>query len=315
MKYDIFTAGFPMAEVMRTKKGVDFSEAAGFIGPYPSGDTCIVADVAAKLGMKCCLAATAGKDAFGELVIGRLKRDGVDVSGVRIIENLHTAVVFVRYEADGTREYIDFTKNSASSQLASEDIYEDAVKNSRWIHFSGEVLCGCAKGSGREAIHKLFHLIPEKAGVCFDPNMTGEIKNISEMIRPLIDRADLILPSEREAACLMGTETDEEACRLLAGKGKIVALKRGKAGCDIYSGSNKLHIQPYNVKEIDATGCGDSFCAGFMTGLIKGWPLELAGKLACAAGALQAAALGPMEGVKNLEEILNLMKKEENDGN
>ena len=50
MKYDLLTVGFPIVEIMRKERGVSFEEPADFTGPYPSGDTCIVLDVASRLG-------------------------------------------------------------------------------------------------------------------------------------------------------------------------------------------------------------------------------------------------------------------------
>ena len=49
-KYDILTLGFPMVEIMRKERGIRFDEVGDFSGPYPSGDTCIVLDVAARMG-------------------------------------------------------------------------------------------------------------------------------------------------------------------------------------------------------------------------------------------------------------------------
>lgn len=44
MKYDILTVGFPMVEIMRKERNVPFDVPADFTGPYPSADTCIMAN-------------------------------------------------------------------------------------------------------------------------------------------------------------------------------------------------------------------------------------------------------------------------------
>ncbi len=309
MKYDILTAGFPLVEIMRKERGVAFTEPADFVGPYPSGDTCIVLDVAARLGKKCCFLGPVGDDPFGETVINRLKNDGIDVSHVRVAKNYCTAAVFVRYEKDGTREYMDFINNSACSTFSPDDIIPELVADAKWIHLSGEVISNCAEGVKRQAIEKLFRSIPDQAKVCLDPNFTLDISGMRDLFLPIIERADLILPSEGEAKALMATATDEEACRLLAQKGKIVALKKGARGCDIYHGRECIHVDPFHVEEVDPTGCGDSFCAGFLNGLLEGWPLDQVGRFANATGALQATAFGPMEGAKYYEEVAEFIKK------
>lgn len=303
-------AGFPAVEIIRKGKELDFEKNGEFFGPFPSGDTCIVADVAAKLGRKCCFLGTIGNDAFGRLVLERLRKDGVDVSRVRLVNGVYTGAVFVRYDNQGKREYIDYLSNSASDKINIEDIDITAIENSLWVHFSGEVLCGCLNNERYAAMKKLLEAIPRRTKVCFDPNMTIEIRDNLEKLQPFINRADLILPSENEAAFLTGDISDERACRSMAQQGKIVALKRGKEGCDIYYGKEKIAIKSYKIKEIDATGCGDSFCAAFMTGLINGYTLEETGKFACAAGAIQATVMGPMEGIKNLEDVKAFIKRQ-----
>ncbi|MDD3142524.1 MAG: sugar kinase, partial [Lachnospiraceae bacterium] len=280
MKYDILTVGFPLVEIMRKEKDVPFDVVADFIGPYPSGDTCIVLDVAAKLGKKCCFFGPVGDDAFGKLVINRLKADGIETGYIKTVKDYCTAAVFVHYSKTGEREYMDFINNSACSTLNSEDIITEVIADSKWIHFSGEVISNCIDPIRREAMMKLLNNITVNSKVCLDPNFTIQLENMEEVMRPFINRADLILPSEGEARILMNTKTDEEACELLSCQGKIVALKRGDNGCDIYQKGSYIHINPFKVEEVDPTGCGDSFCAGFITGLLEEWPLDKVGRFA-----------------------------------
>lgn len=303
MKYDLLTVGFPIVEIMRKDRGVSFEAPADFTGPYPSADTCIVLDVAARLGKKCCLLGTAGSDAFADVVLGRLSRDGVDLSYVRRVEGVSTAIVFVRYEEDGTREYLNVMDHTAFSYFGSEDIYPEAVKESKWIHFSGEVLSIAVDEERREAMLKLLDMISPESKVCLDPNFVDERLGIMDIMRPFVDRADLILPSEGEAKQMMGTRTDKEACETLAAQGKVIVLKRGSTGCDIYTKEGLCHVPAFHIEEKDPTGCGDSFCAGFITGLLDGGSIMDAGLLANAAGALQAMYVGPMEGARYREEV------------
>ncbi|MDO4345001.1 MAG: sugar kinase [Eubacteriales bacterium] len=306
--YDILAVGFPLVEIMRTKKGVPFEEPGEFTGPYPSGDTCIMLDVAARLGKKCCFIGTVGEDGFGAIVTDRLARDGVDVCYVNRKEGYNTAAVFVRYEEDGTRQYLDFINNSACMVLGPEDIPAAVVADSRIVHFSGEIISNCQTGARREAMEKTLASVSKDALVSLDPNFTISIEDMEAVMGPFVKRADIILPSEGEAKVLMGTKTDEEACRKLSAQGKIVALKQGAAGCTIYKGDKKVHAPAYRVEEVDPTGCGDSFCAGFLYGVLENWELEKTGQLANAAGALQATRLGPMEGAMYFEEVMEFIK-------
>lgn len=309
MKYDILTIGFPLVEIMRKERDVPFDIPADFTGPYPSADTCIVLDVAGRLGRKCCFLGNVGDDLFGRVVIDRLNHDGVDTSYVRVVKGYSTGVTFVRYGLDGTREYLDLINNTAFAKFNSNDVFPEVVANSRWIHLSGEVISTCLDPVRREAILKFLNSIPENAKVSLDPNFTVDLRNIQDIMMPFVDRADLVLPSDGEAKVLMDTETDDEACRTLAEMGKIVALKKGKRGSMIYTGEERISVGSFPVKEVDPTGCGDAFCAGFLTGMLEGWSLEETARFANATGALQATKLGPMEGAKDMDEIMKFIKE------
>ena len=53
----------------------------------------------------------------------------------------------------------------------------------------------------------------------------------------------------------------------------------------------------------ELTGAGDYFDAAFVVGMLEGLPLEQCGRAACAAGAANAIALGPMTGRLDRLEI------------
>ena len=309
MKYDILTVGFPLVEIMRKERGIAFDQIGDFTGPYPSGDTCILLDVAARLGKKCCFFGPVGDDVFGKVVLDRLRADGVDVSHVRLAKGYSTAAVFVRYEMDGTREYLDFINNSACSTIGPDDVNAEMVAQSKWVHFSGEIVSLCAIGDKKKAIEKMLGNVADQSKVSLDPNFTVDISEARSLFEQIVGRANLILPSEGEAKKLMDTETDEKACVQLAAQGKTIALKQGIHGCTIYRGDQSVHVPSFHVQEVDPTGCGDSFCAGFLYGLIEDWPLEEVGRFANAIGALQATAMGPMEGAKYLPEVLDFIER------
>ena len=65
----------------------------------------------------------------------------------------------------------------------------------------------------------------------------------------------------------------------------------------------------YKVEQIDATGAGDSFDAAFLCGLAQGRSLEEAAQMGAAAGALNAAAFGPMEGHITPETVREMIEK------
>jgi sulfofructose kinase len=70
----------------------------------------------------------------------------------------------------------------------------------------------------------------------------------------------------------------------------------------------EFHYAPaFRVNAVDTTGAGDTFHAGFIYGLRKGWPLERQLEFACAAAALNCTVLGARGGIQPLKKIEELI--------
>jgi len=91
---------------------------------------------------------------------------------------------------------------------------------------------------------------------------------------------------------------------------EILALKQGSRGSKIYTKEKTVETGIYRIQPVDATGAGDSFDAAFICGLCEGKRIEEAAKMAAAAGAINTAAFGPMEGKISVEAIDKMIKEE-----
>jgi sugar/nucleoside kinase (ribokinase family) len=271
----------------------------------------IVIGAAARLGEKCASIGSVGKDGFGECLLNRLKSDGVDIHMVRVIENETTGVAFVAYFSGGHRSFIYHWANSAAGSISLDGLDTAALRDVKWAHVTG---CNIAVNARcRDAIYELLKRLPAKVKVSFDPNIRPEVLSVSEiraLCAPAMDRADIFFPSKGEAMMFAETESDEEGCRLLAKRGKLVVLKNGSEGCVVYKGDEKIQISAFHVEEIDPTGAGDSFCAGFISALNKGMDLRAAGEFANAVGALAVTKKGPMEGSADRTTVLEFIEKQ-----
>ncbi|MGA2477986.1 MAG: sugar kinase [Spirochaetia bacterium] len=308
MGFDILTVGAPLVEVMRKDLDKDFNVPGEFLGPFPSGDTPIFINAAAKLGNRCGFIGVVGNDGFGKCVTDKLEGSGVDTSCMKCVDGVSTAVTFISYFRDGSRKFLYHLHNAAASLFCCDDIDDEYFQDVKWVHLTGFALSGSV--CSREAVLKIIDIVPDSTLVSFDPNIRKEALGVEELRRvaaPVLERSSLVLPSINEAKEFMNAESDDEACRQLQARGKLVVQKLGKGGCRIYSDQGLIDVPPFEVEEVDPTGAGDTFCAGFLTGLLKGKPLYECGLIANAAGALSITKWGPMEGAPTMEEVERLI--------
>lgn len=112
---------------------------------------------------------------------------------------------------------------------------------------------------------------------------------------------DIIKANEKEMETLTGTTDPHEAALKLAGWGcKEVLLTLGDQGSLIYADGIFHEIPAYPTAEVvDATGCGDTYMAGYLYSRSRGAGYVDAGKFAAAMCTLKLAHTGPFNGTES----------------
>src|SRR5580658_5293471 len=136
----ILTVGEILVEIMATDKGDGFLEPIKLIGPFPSGAPAIFIDQAAKFGQPAAIIGCVGDDDFGRINLNRLRRDGVDVEGVRIDPERATGSAFVRYRSDGSRAFVYNITHSASGAISLDSAAKAVLNRCDHLHVMGTAL-------------------------------------------------------------------------------------------------------------------------------------------------------------------------------
>jgi sugar/nucleoside kinase (ribokinase family) len=116
------------------------------------------------------------------------------------------------------------------------------------------------------------------------------------------------MPSLEEAAFLSGETQPEAIARFFfaLGVGTCI-LKDGENGSWLIGRDGALeHIAPWPVEAVDTTGCGDSYCGGFIA-LARGLSVKAACDVASAVAALVATGMGSDAGVVDWEQTQAFM--------
>ena len=177
-----------------------------------------------------------------------------------------------------------------------------------WLHVTGSSL-GVSEGMRQAVFTAVERAKARGATVSFDPNVRPELfpdQALREVCRPVLDAADVILPSRAEAEQLTGLADPDEACRALLEDAHTVLLKHGAEGCTLYTADEVRHIPGLSVQEVDPTGAGDCFAAGFAVASLKGADPLQAAQLANAVGARSVTAFGPTSAPLTDDQVTDL---------
>ncbi len=310
---EIVIMGELLVEIMRPKEDTPLHETDYFRGPFPSGAPGIFISTAARLGHSTAIISGVGNDEFGENILRRLKHDGVDVSRVIVPDDGHTGIAFVAYTSDGERKFLFYMDNSPCVKAkAPADM--SGFEDTKYMHVMGCSLMA-DMNFAREIVKTMNMLKANGVKITFDPNVRLEMvkdESVWGILREVMNNASVFMPGVSELKFFMQEDDVEKAiAKAFTNENlELLVLKDGSRGSRVYSRKGLEVTQPiYKVVQEDATGAGDSYDGAFVCGLAEGKSLKECAEMGAAAGALNAAAFGPMEGKISPETVREMISR------
>ena len=254
-----------------------------------------------RLGHQCGWISRLGQDEFGLYIRNFIRGEGVDTSQVSFDELHSTAVFFKERQMMQEPKISYYRKNSAASEMTPDDLSEEYIASAKFLHVTG--ITPALSPSCQETIYQAIRLA-KKHGVTvvFDPNIRLKLWSPEEARVTLMDiagKSDIVLPGLAEGFILTGKNKPETiASQLLNHGAKIVVVKLGAGGA-YYDNQTETGLVPgFPVEQIvDPIGAGDAFAAGLLSGLLRGFPLPEAVKLANQVGSYALTVVGDVEGL------------------
>jgi 2-dehydro-3-deoxygluconokinase len=181
---------------------------------------------------------------------------------------------------------------SAASALGPDDLDGVPVEDARAVFVTGITAM-----LGPEPNRAAIALMDRATGLrVVDPNLRAGLwgsERAPELIRPLIERADILLGGEDE----LRRFAEGDAATLAAACAELgpreVVVKRGAAGAAALDADGGWHeAAPIPVGERDPVGAGDAFNAAYLAARLDGADVPSALKAGAVAGAATASHLG-----------------------
>jgi sugar/nucleoside kinase (ribokinase family) len=123
----------------------------------------------------------------------------------------------------------------------------------------------------------------------------------------VLSNVSILKANEFEMEVLTGTRDVYDSARYLADLGvKEVIITLGSSGSIIYKASAFYEIPAFTPAQvIDATGCGDTYMAGYLWKKVRGATVQESGEFGAAMATLKIQSSGPFSGdAATVEEVL-----------
>ena len=277
---------------------------------FPGGSAANTIYGLAKLGVNTGYTGVVGGDAEGEIMLEDFRKVGVDTSPIRVKPEVKTGSVLCLSDRLGKRSL--YVAPGANSLLTLDDLDLIYINRAKWLHISS-----FADDRQLRVLLELMDRLDSSVKLSFAPGVLHAIKELT-ILRPILNRTHLLFVNQREIRHLTGEDVItgaksclKQGCHMVVvtlGKGTRLELGRRTitAVCYIRDAESEYAIEPSSqdiVSEVDTTGAGDAFAAGFLYGLIKGKGLNECGCLGDIVARFSLTKLGAREGLPTPIEL------------
>lgn len=300
--------------VVRTVERVTFADdtqQVQTIAVKAGGDANNNAIDMARLGNEVYYVGCIGSDMLGDFLIANARASGVNMDYVMRRSGLEQSKSLILINADGKRTFLQ--NPGTSNAFCFEDCRLEILDRVDLLQIGGAFHLPAFDGDGSA---KLLSRAKEK-GIITSMDVTsdrsGRWKGILDPAYPYLD---YFLPSIEQAEKIAGTDEPEKIADYFLDRGvRNVVVKLGSQGAFFKNHETAFYTGVYRDLEIvESTGCGDAFCAGFLTGIGTGKRVEDAMILGTACSAFVLQSVGANEGMQELkivEEFIAAREKPE----
>lgn len=272
---------------------------------FSGGCAASTAIALSRLGLSSAIIGKIGNDGFGRFLKSTLLEEKVIVDGLCVDNTAGTSASIVTVDDQGERTFLHYS--GANAVFTRNDISMELIDEAGIVFVGGTMLMPLFDGIGCSDFLKRAKAMGKFTALDTAWDSTGRWMDV---LKPCMEHIDLFMPSFEEAVQLSGKrEPEEMADTFLAMGNKTVVIKLGASGCFIKDNKGEKHTIPTftQIKPVDTTGAGDCFCAGFLTGIHKGWGLKQCGIFANAVGTHCIMATGAITGIKSFDETMEFV--------
>jgi ribokinase len=264
----------------------------------------------AKLGVRTGFVGAVGDDAQGKTCLKDLQSIGADTTHIRVKKAKKTGIALCVTDELGRRAI--YLLPGANSVVNSQDINANYLNQAKIVHFSSFV-------DEKQFIvqAELLEKLSGSVKISFAPGMLYAVRGMQALL-PLLQKTDVLFINKDELEKLTGEnfvagakECLKQGCQVVVvtlGKGLSLAPGQVMSGyiCD-KDHEYKVESSVAFAGQLDSTGAGDAFAAGFLFGLVKQRKLDECGQLGDMMAHFAMKEAGARQGLPTLHTLQEIL--------
>ncbi len=235
----------------------------------PAGSVGNSAKITALLNQKAVFFGTVGKDENGRAYEEGMRNTGV-YTCLKKLDSSPTGICLSLITPDGERTMLTFL--GAAGELDTSVIDPELFNKTQFLYIEGyqfthqkgiDTITAMLKNAKETGVRTAFDLS--------DPFVATSNK---EKILEILDMVDILFANEIEAESFSGTKDPDKSIAYLKTLVGMPVIKLGARGSMAFYRGRIFYRETRSIKPLDTTGAGDSYSAGFLTGLANGMDIE-----------------------------------------
>ena len=260
----------------------------------PGGQCATAMVTLARLGMRASYIGKVGSDDFGRLQIRSLESEGVESTGVIVVQGAESQIAYIIVDQPSGERTVIWHRDDRL-MIDADEVDQAAVTSGRALLLDAHNVAASIAAAR----------FARAAGIPTVLDIDNLYRGSDELL-PLID----FLISSTSFPLRMTEEPDLRAAlkKLKHMTGSLfVAATLGRDGVLAYFQGEYIHSPAFTVECRDTTGAGDAFHGGFMYGLLAGLSVEETLRFANGVAGLKCRAIGARTALPTLEEVNQLL--------
>ena len=251
-----------------------------------------------RLGRRVSIAGRVGDDVLGRHVASVLGEEGALSDQITFSPTAPTATTMVVNVRGEDRRFVHAA--GANTEFTGNEISLDVVRRSRAIYVGGFGLNARLSG---ENVARLFETA-RAAGVLTVLDVVVGGEDVGRMLEPVLSLTDLFVPNEDECRVITGLADPADQARRFRELGaRCVVVTRGEKGAILCDESRFVSMGAHAVEQVDATGGGDAFVAGYVHAHLDGQSPEDCLQFGSTLGASCVQSPGATTGVFRADQL------------